>query len=80
MNVGAPGELTILEFAQLMIEVTGSASLLEHVEGMVDDPQRREPDITRAKALGWTPRVALREGLERTLAWYRARAGAGSGA
>jgi len=78
VNVGAPGEMTILEFAALMKEVTGSASPLEHVEAMVDDPQRREPDITRARALGWAPRVPLREGLERTVAWYRSRAEAGA--
>jgi len=78
VNVGAPGEMTIMEFAGLMKEVTGSTSTLEHVDAMVDDPQRREPDITRARSLGWAPRVGLREGLERTLAWYRAREGAGS--
>ncbi len=80
VNVGAPGEMTILEFASLMKEVTGSDAPLEHVEAMVDDPQRREPDITRAKSLGWEPRVPLREGLERTLAWYRSYEGAGPGA
>jgi dTDP-glucose 4,6-dehydratase len=80
VNVGAPGEMTILEFAALMKEVAGSESELDHVEAMVDDPQRREPDITRAKSLGWTPRVPLREGLERTLAWFRDRARAGTGA
>ena len=77
VNVGAPGELTILEFAGLMKEITGSDSELVHVDGMVDDPKRREPDITRAKALGWAPSIPLREGLERTLAWYRERAQGG---
>jgi len=80
VNIGAPGEMTILAFASLMKEVTGSTSELDHVEAMVDDPQRREPDITRARSLGWAPRIALREGLERTLAWYREREEAGTGA
>ena len=40
---------------------------------MVDDPKQREPDLTRARALGWRPRVPVREGLERTVAWFRER-------
>ncbi|MFV1958038.1 MAG: NAD-dependent epimerase/dehydratase family protein [Planctomycetota bacterium] len=74
VNVGATGEMTILAFADLMKEVTGSTSAVKHVPGMVDDPKRREPDLRRARALGWAPRVGLREGLERTVAWFRERA------
>jgi dTDP-glucose 4,6-dehydratase len=77
VNVGATGEMTILAFAQLLLELTGRRGTIRHVEAMQDDPQRREPDLTRAKALGWAPRVPLREGLRRTIAWYRARHGAG---
>jgi dTDP-glucose 4,6-dehydratase len=71
VNVGSPGEMTILEFARLIIELTGSASTIVHEEAMEDDPQRREPDIGRARSLGWEPRVPLREGLTRTIAWFR---------
>ncbi len=74
VNVGDRGEMTILQFAQLVSKVTGHDVPVEHVEAMVDDPQRREPDITRARALGWEPLVPLEEGLARTLAWYRSRA------
>ena len=73
VNLGAPGEMTILQFADLMLEITGSRSAMSHVDPMVDDPKRREPDITRARGLGWEPRVPLRDGLERTVAWYRNR-------
>ncbi len=73
VNIGQVGELSILDFAELMKEVTGSDAPVEHREGMVDDPKRREPDLTRARALGWTPKVPLREGLARTVAWYRER-------
>ena len=72
-NVGATGELSILDFARLMKELTGSRSEIVHREAMVDDPQRREPDLTRVRGLGWVPKVLLREGLRRTIDWYRAR-------
>jgi dTDP-glucose 4,6-dehydratase len=78
VNVGAPGEISISEFARLIVELAGSDSEIVHQEAMEDDPQRREPDITRARALGWEPQVPLREGLERTVAWFRERLAAGS--
>ncbi len=71
VNIGATGEMTILQFAELVKDVIGSASDLEHVPAMVDDPKQREPDLTRALALGWAPRVPVREGLERTVNWFR---------
>jgi dTDP-glucose 4,6-dehydratase len=74
VNVGAMGELSIRAFAELLLELTGRSGRIQHVEAMQDDPQRREPDLTRARALGFAPRVPLREGLARTIAWYRARA------
>ena len=80
VNVGAPGEMSILDFAHLVIEVAGSTSELIHTKANVDDPKRREPLIDRAKALGWTPQVALREGLERTVAWFREAVASAAGA
>ncbi len=71
VNVGSPGEMSILDFAKLIVELTGSDSEIVHKDAMVDDPQRREPVIDKAKALGWEPRIPLREGLERTIAWFR---------
>jgi nucleoside-diphosphate-sugar epimerase len=72
-NLGNPGEFTIVEFAELVLEVTGSSSRLEHQPLLFqDDPSRRRPDITRARErLGWEPKVSLREGLVPTVAWYR---------
>jgi len=76
INLGNPVENTMLELAQAVIEVTGSKSALVHKPLPKDDPRRRCPDITRAKqVLQWTPRVALRTGLERTVAYYRQQLG-----
>jgi dTDP-glucose 4,6-dehydratase len=67
VNLGNPEEYTVLETARLVIEVTGSASRIEHLPGMTDDPRRRKPDIARARRLlGWEPRVTFRQGIERT--------------
>jgi dTDP-glucose 4,6-dehydratase len=75
MNIGNPEEHTILEVAELVLEITGSASPIVHVDLPHDDPTRRCPDITRARqVLGWAPEVDLREGLARTYEWYRHRA------
>jgi len=72
VNLGNPDEFTILELAQLVIELTGSRSKIIHKELPVDDPTRRQPDISLAKEkLGWEPRTPLREGLEKTIAWFR---------
>jgi UDP-glucuronate decarboxylase len=72
VNVGNPGEFTIRELAEVVLELTGSASGLEFLPLPVDGPTRRCPDITRAKELlAWEPTVALREGLERTIAHFR---------
>ncbi len=78
VNVGAPGEMTILAFAKLILEISGSASDIRFEDAMQDDPQRREPVIDKARALGWAPEVALRDGLTRTIAWFRERHGAPS--
>jgi UDP-glucuronate decarboxylase len=72
VNLGNPNEFTILELADLVIELTGSRSKVIHRNLPVDDPMRRQPDITLAKEkLGWEPRTRLREGLEKTIAWFK---------
>jgi dTDP-glucose 4,6-dehydratase len=68
VNVGNPDEFTLLELAETVIDITGSASEIVYEALPTDDPQVRQPDITLAKQiLGWQPTVALREGLQRTL-------------
>jgi dTDP-glucose 4,6-dehydratase len=76
VNIGNPNEFTILELAETVIDVTASASEIAFEPLPTDDPTQRKPDITLAKRLlGWEPEVQLREGLERTLASYRAEFG-----
>jgi dTDP-glucose 4,6-dehydratase len=76
VNIGNPTEFTILECAQAVLEVTGSNSVLVFSELPVDDPTRRQPDITRAQQLlGWEPKIDLREGLRRCLSFSQGRAG-----
>jgi dTDP-glucose 4,6-dehydratase len=71
-NLGNPEEVTILEFAHLVKEVTGSRSPIVFRPLPKDDPKQRRPDITRAKTfLGWQPRTSLREAVERTLPYFR---------
>ena len=73
MNIGNPGEFTILELAEMVLEVTGADVPIVHEELPADDPVRRRPDITLAReVLGWEPQVPLRDALERTCEWYRA--------
>jgi len=68
VNIGNPQELTLLELAETVIRVTGSKSEIVFEALPVDDPQVRQPDITRAKQLlGWEPEVGLRDGLHRTI-------------
>ncbi|TPM30004.1 UDP-glucuronic acid decarboxylase family protein [Mesorhizobium sp. B2-3-4] len=71
INLGNPGEFTILELASLVREMTGTRSTVTFLPLPQDDPRRRRPDITRAKTLlGWRPRVPLREGLLPTIAYF----------
>ena len=71
-NIGNPAEFTILECAQLILEVTGSPSELRFLPLPQDDPARRKPDISKArKLLNWEPRVHLREGLFLSLEYFR---------
>lgn len=72
VNLGNPDEFTVLELAKMVIDLTGSRSKVVHKELPIDDPTRRRPDITLAKTnLGWQPKTPLREGLEKTIAWFR---------
>ena len=69
VNVGNPGEYTILELAEAVLRETGSASQIAYEALPEDDPQVRQPDITRARELlGWEPEIELEDGLRRTLA------------
>ena len=75
VNIGNPVEFTILECAQAVLDVTGSKSELRFVDLPEDDPTRRRPDIAKARQLlGWEPRVTLREGLEKSLAFFKRHA------
>lgn len=72
VNIGNPEEYTILDFARLIIKLSGSKSEIVHREIPVDDPRRRRPDITKARRLlGWEPTIHLEEGLTRTIEWFR---------
>ena len=71
VNTGNPGEFTMLELAQKVIELTGSKSKLVHKPLPHDDPKQRQPDITLAREkLGWEPKVKLEEGLRPTIAYF----------
>jgi dTDP-glucose 4,6-dehydratase len=72
VNIGNPGEFTILECAQAVLEVTGSKSKLRFEDLPEDDPTRRCPDITKARTLlGWEPRINLKEGLQKSLEFFK---------
>ena len=72
INIGNPQEITIRQFAEKIIELTGSSSVLKTMELPQDDPKQRKPDIRRAKKfLDWTPEVDLEEGLQETIAYFR---------
>lgn len=73
VNIGNPGEFTIKELAEMVIEMTGSKSKLIYQPLPADDPKQRQPDITLARKElgGWEPKVPLREGLAKTIAWFK---------
>ncbi len=74
VNIGNPREMTILEFAETIIKITGSKSRIVRKPLPEDDPKVRKPDITLAKSvLGWEPQVSLEEGIQRTLEDFRKR-------
>jgi UDP-glucuronate decarboxylase len=71
VNLGNPGEFTMIELAETILELTGSRSALVYEALPQDDPKQRQPDIGLARAsLGWEPRVALRDGLKPTIAYF----------
>ncbi len=72
VNIGNPAEMTVLEFARTVIELTNSKSEIVFRALPIDDPTKRQPDITKAKRLlDWEPKVALQEGLARTIDYFR---------
>jgi len=76
VNIGNPNEMSLLEMAKLIIELTESESEVVYEALPVDDPQVRQPDITRARALlSWEPEMDVREGLRRTIEFYSGRTG-----
>ncbi len=76
VNIGNPREMTILEFAKLILQLTESHSQIEYRPLPEDDPKTRQPDISRAKSiLSWEPKVSVEKGLRQTIDWYRARGG-----
>ena len=71
MNIGNPGEFTILELAQKVIELTGSQSQIVYRPMPQDDPKQRKPDITQAQSvLGWEPQIQLEAGLKKTIEYF----------
>jgi nucleoside-diphosphate-sugar epimerase len=81
MNIGNPNELTVREVAELVLDETGSASGIETQPLPTDDPKVRRPDISLARrVLGWEPAIDLREGLRRTIPYFRALLEAGGSA
>jgi dTDP-glucose 4,6-dehydratase len=78
VNIGNPVEMTILQFAEAINRITGNSAGIEFVMDArsVRDPQRRQPDITRAREiLGWEPKVALEEGIQRTIPYFKKKLG-----
>ena len=75
VNLGNPREMSVLEFAKTVLRLTGGASKIAFVspkdERTKDDPNTRQPDITRARALGWEPQVDLEDGLQRSIEYFR---------
>jgi dTDP-glucose 4,6-dehydratase len=72
VNIGNPTEFTILDFAKLIMKLTGSKSQIVYEPLPVDDPKQRRPDISRAnKLLGWKPKVGLGDGLRQTIEYFR---------
>lgn len=79
VNLGNPSEMTIGEFAKEILDITGSTSSIDFRDLPQDDPKVRQPDISRArKVLGWEPEISLREGLSKTIDYFRGLVDAGS--
>ena len=75
-NIGNPDEYTVRQLAELVVELTGTSAPIVHEPLPVDDPKVRKPDITRARQmLGWEPTVNVRDGLARTIEYFRQQLG-----
>jgi nucleoside-diphosphate-sugar epimerase len=73
INIGNPGEFTILELAEKVIELTGSKSKIIKEPLPEDDPKQRKPDISKAKKfLNWEPKISLEQGLRKTIEYFKA--------
>lgn len=70
MNMGNPQEHTMLELAEMIIDLTGSTSKIEYRPLPADDPKQRRPDITKALSLGWKPKIDVKEGLKQTIVYF----------
>jgi UDP-glucuronate decarboxylase len=72
MNLGNPGEFTMLQLAELVLKKVGGKSKITHLPLPSDDPKQRRPDISLAKEnLGWEPKIPLEQGIERTIAYFK---------
>lgn len=72
VNIGNPGEFTIKQLALMVIELTGSSSTLTNQQAVASDPKQRKPDISLAREkLNWAPKIALRDGLKKTIEYFR---------
>jgi UDP-glucuronate decarboxylase len=72
VNIGNPGEFTMKQLAELVLELTGASSKIVYLPRPADDPTQRKPDIALARQkLKWEPKVSLREGLKRTIEYFR---------
>ena len=72
INLGNQGEYSIKELAEMIVELVGNGNKLIYQPLPADDPTRRQPDITLAKKhLDWEPKIPLRDGLEKTIAWFK---------
>jgi len=72
VNLGNPREMTIKQFAEEIIRITGTNSAIKYKPLPVDDPKVRQPDISRAKqVLDWEPRVAFEEGIKKTIDYFK---------
>ena len=76
MNLGNPGEFTMLQLAELVLKKVGGKSKITHLPLPSDDPKQRKPDISLAKdTLGWEPKVPLEQGIEKTISYFKSALG-----